>query len=188
MAAPLKDVLEQAIEGFERVRAQLMEHPSDLDPAIGVGIGATPSCYQFAIVPGAFGLQIRRIVMLVAQDIPDLSGQLGEQQRRDLTVSDIGDREFGGQGNPVAADGHGQVQLPAVPPAVPARLAPVRLRINRGVGDEAGLPILLVPDPAVRPHGSAVARGPVALLRPRIEGPHQSAAQPPNQARQGRGL
>ncbi len=124
MAAPLKDVLEQAIEGFDRVRAQLMEHPPDFDSPIRVGIRTTAGGDQFAVVPGTLSTKVRGVVVLIAQDIPDLRWQLDEQQRRESTVGDIGGSELSGQGNPVAADRHGQVQLPAVPPPVPARLAP----------------------------------------------------------------
>jgi hypothetical protein len=42
------------------------------------------------------------------------------------------------------------VQLPAVDPAVPATLGPMRLDINRGVRHFAQFPVLLVPDTTSR--------------------------------------
>lgn len=67
---------------------------------------------------------------------------------------------------------------------MPARLAPVRFGINGGMGPHPSLPIFLVPDPAIRPYGRAVAGGPMPLLRPGVEHRHQLTAQAANQARQ----
>ena len=180
VAAPLKDVLEQAIEGFNRVRAQLMKHAADFDSPIGVGRGATAGRHQLPIVPGTLDAQLRSIVVLIAQDRADLGGKLDEQQRRDLTVGDIGRGELSGQGNPETAEGHGQMQLPPIPPAVPPRLAPLRFRINGGVGDHPSLPLFLVPDPTGCAHGGTVAGGSMPLLRPGIKQGHQLTAQAPD--------
>ena len=144
-----------------------MKHAADFDPTIGVRIRAPARGHQFTIVASTLGPQLRGIVMLIAQDLADLGGQLGKQRRRDLTVGDIGDGELSSQGNPEAADGHGQVQLPPVPPPVPARLAPVRLGVNRGVGHHASLPIFPVPDAAVRAYRRAGARRGLAQERSR---------------------
>src|SRR5258708_20487747 len=130
LAAPLKDVLEQAIERFDRLGAQLMKYPSDFDSAIGMGIGSPAGRYQFAVVLGTLKAEVRSIVMLVAQDITDLGGQLGEQPGCHVTVGDIGEGKLGSQGNPETTDRHRQMQLPAIPPAMPAPLAPVRLGSN----------------------------------------------------------
>ena len=97
-----------------------MEYPSDFDPASSMGIGSPAGRYQFAVVPGTLRPQLRGIRMLITQDRADLGRQLGEQQRCDLTVGDLGEGELRRQGNPEAAEGHGQVQLPAVPPPMPA--------------------------------------------------------------------
>jgi hypothetical protein len=109
------------------------------------------------------------MVMLIAQDITDLGGQVGEQPRRDRTVGDIGEGELSRQGNPEAADGHRQMQLPAIPPPIPTRLAPVRFGITGGMGHDACRPIFLVPHAAVRAYGRAITSDPVPLLCPGIE-------------------
>src|SRR5215207_6489699 len=76
LAAPLKEVLEEAIEGFDRLGAQLMKDPPDFDPAIGMGIGPPARGHQFPVVAATLRPQLWGIVMLIAQDIADLSRQL----------------------------------------------------------------------------------------------------------------
>jgi hypothetical protein len=57
------------------------------------------------------------IVMLIPQDIADLSRQLGHQKQRYLTVRDSSNGELRRQRNPHPANRHRQVQLPPIPPA-----------------------------------------------------------------------
>src|SRR5262245_45072761 len=184
LSAPFKEVLEQAVEWFDRVGAQLVKDTPDFNAAIGVRISPPVRGDQFAVMAATLGVQLWGIVMLIAQDIADLSRQLGEQQRGDITVSDIGHGKLRGQRNPQTANRHRQVQLPAVPPAVPARLAPMGFGINGGVRDDARLPIFLMPDATVRPNHRAITSRSMTLLGPRIEEYHQVASKPPNQAGQ----
>ncbi len=183
---PFKEVREQAVERFASVRAQLGKHTADFDATIGMGIRAAARGDQFAVMAATLGPQVWSIVMLIAQDRADLRGQLGKQQRDDLTVRDVRAGELGGQRNMERAEGHRQVQLPAVPPAMPARLAPMRFGINGGMGDDAGLPIFLMPDAAVRAHHGTITGGSVPVLRPRIEDGHQVAPEPATEPRQRR--
>ena len=78
------------------------------------------------------------------------------------------------------------MQVPAVPPAVPARLRPPRFGINRRMGNLAGLPVLLVPDPAAGFQGGAVDRRGPAVVGPRLEHGHQVPPEAANQAGQVR--
>ena len=69
-----------------------------------------------------------------------------------------------------------QVQLPAVDPAVPARLGPVRLGVDGGVRHHPRLAVLLVPDAAPGAQHGAVDRGRPPAGRP---GPEQGDQVPP---------
>src|SRR5262247_2668469 len=55
LATPLKDVFEQAIEGFDRLGAQFVKYAPDFDPTIGVRIGTVARGYQFPVVAAALG-------------------------------------------------------------------------------------------------------------------------------------
>ena len=109
LPAPFKEVLEQAVERFDGLRAQFVKDASDFNSAIGVRRGAAARGDQFPVVAATLGAQLRGIVMLIAQDLADLSGQVGKQQGGNLTVGNIGHGELRSQRNPPAADGDGQV-------------------------------------------------------------------------------
>ncbi|MFZ0256521.1 MAG: hypothetical protein WAN46_12970 [Gammaproteobacteria bacterium] len=55
LPAPLKDVLEQAIERFDDLRAPLVEEASNLHGAIAMRIRSPSGGHPLPIVPGAFG-------------------------------------------------------------------------------------------------------------------------------------
>jgi len=160
-----------------------MKHAADFDSTISMGIRAPARGHQFPVMPSTLGAHWG-VVMLIAQDIADLSGQLAEQQWCDLTVRDIRDGELSRQGKAEAADRYGQVQLPAVPLPMPSRLAPMGFGINGGVWDDARFSIFLMPHAAVRAQRRAITGCPVPLLRPGIEDGHQVAPEPPNETRQ----
>ena len=56
-----------------------------------------------------------------------------KQSERRLTISDIGRGQYGSDGEPDPRHDGDHVQFPAVDPAVPARLGPMRFGINRVV-------------------------------------------------------
>src|SRR5215207_11434871 len=98
---------------------------------IGVRIRATSGGNEKAafLLTGSahFGLVIER----VAEDVAHFSGQILEQVRGDDVVGDIGCSQARCQGNPKSSGGADEMQLPAIPPAMIARLAPVCLGVNR---------------------------------------------------------
>jgi hypothetical protein len=62
----------------------------------------------------------------------------------------------------------------------------MRVGINSGMGDDAGLPIFRMPDAAVGADHRTITSRSVPLLRPGSEELAQVASEPPHQARQGR--
>src|SRR5512138_3507281 len=130
---PLKNPFEQAIERFDRLGTQLVKEPPYLHPAIGMRICPPAGRYQLAVMQSAFGAQRRGIVMLVTQDIAYRQRQFGQQPRGDHIIGLIGRGEFGSQRNPQPSKGYSQMQFPAVPPAMIARLAPGCFEIDAGM-------------------------------------------------------
>jgi hypothetical protein len=84
---------------------------------------------------------------------------ISSQAQRLPMIRDVGRRQLGRQRDPDGRDGGHHLPFPAVAPAVPPRLAPVRFGIARAVGDDASIAVLLVPAAAVRPQDSAVDGG-----------------------------
>jgi hypothetical protein len=106
-----------------------------------------------------------------------------EQPRGRLVVGGVGRGQLGGERDPDRRDGGREVERPAVDPAVPARLGPAGLGVDRGVRDDPGVAGLLVPDPATRAQQGAVDRVPAG--RPRVEQPGQGPPQAPDPGWQG---
>jgi hypothetical protein len=107
-----------------------MEDPADLDSTILMGIRAAARGDQFAAVERTFLAQLRGVVVRVAEDVTNFQRQLSEQSWRDPVVGLTGNRKLGGERNSETPDGDGQMQLPAVPPAVITGLAPGGLSID----------------------------------------------------------
>ena len=102
-------------------------------------------------------------------------------RRGDLIV-----RQFRSERDPDRADDCGQMQLPAIDPAVPARLGPTGLGIDRAMRHHPRLAVLLVPDaPAGAQHGT-VDRGGPRGGQPRLQLGHQIAPQAADLRRQRR--
>src|SRR5688500_6961458 len=82
------------------------------------------------------------------------------------------------------------MQLPAMDPAMPARFGPVCLRVDRGVGDLARVPMLLVPDPAPGLQDRAVDRRRTPAIGPRLQTIYQirPEARDPRRRRAGQGV
>jgi hypothetical protein len=81
-----------------------------------MGIGASPGGNQVTATPVARLPQLGVVVRGIAQQITPFAGQLR------------------GPGDPDRTHGHGQRPLPAIPPAVPLRLAPACFCVNRAMG------------------------------------------------------
>src|SRR5262245_36428660 len=139
--APLKDILEQAIEGFNGLRPQLMKDLAHFYPAIAMRMGPASSRHQFPTSSLALVPQLGIVVMGVTQHVAHLPRQLVQQDRGDLIVPPIRNGQLGSQRDPHHAYGDSEVQLPPIPPAMPARFAPPGLSINRGMRADALLPM-----------------------------------------------
>lgn len=130
LPAPFEGIFEQPVERFDGLGAQFMEEPSDLHTPIGMWIGSPTGGHQLAVMQRALGAQRRRMVMLIAQDIAYVHWQFPQQAGGDDIIGLIGGGKLGGQRNPQPAEGHRQRQLPAISPAMPARLAPGRFGVD----------------------------------------------------------
>ena len=182
----IEDSLELFIEIFNRVRAQRVQEATHLDPIIRMRIGTAARGDHCLACLRTDGIKSWVVVVLVTQDIAHLGRQLRQQCQRLHVIGHVRGGQVGCQRNPHACDGRHQVQLPPVDPPVPARLGPVRLRINRRVGNQASLAILLMPDPAAGAQERAVDGDRPPARRPRLDHGHQRSAQTPNLRRQAR--
>src|SRR4029453_277014 len=126
-----------------------MKEPADFDPTISMGIRTTACGDQFTIVQGTLLAQLWGVVMGVTQDIPHRHRQLLQQLWGNDIVGVTGAGELRGQGEPDAAHRDGQMQLPAVPPAMIPGLAPGGFSVNRGMRQSPAQPMFLVPDATV---------------------------------------
>ena len=66
----------EAVGRFDRLGAQFVKDPTDFDPTIGVRVRAPARGDQFPVVAVTLGAQVWSIIMLIAQDIANLGGQL----------------------------------------------------------------------------------------------------------------
>src|SRR5436305_1413692 len=163
-----------------------MKDTSIFNPTILMWVGPSASRYQFAAALIA-GLSKRwRIIMSVTQNITHWLGYLLNQARRDFRVCRVGHGQFGGQRNPQRADRDGQMQLPSIPPAVPARLRPTRLCINRSMWNFAFFFGFFVPDTAAGIEFGAINGSGVTAVSPSLEDNHQMSTQVAYQLWQGR--
>src|SRR5207253_10320131 len=78
------------------------------------------------------------------------------------------------------------MQLPAIPPTVPATLGPTRLCINRSMGDFAFFFGFFVPDAATRIEFGTIESCRLSAVSPGFEYAHQMPTEIPNQLWQGR--
>jgi hypothetical protein len=108
-----------------------------------------------------------------------------QQPGGDFLIAMIGNGQFGGQRDPHRAHGDGQVQLPAIPPAMPARFAPARFRINRTVRNLAEFAVFLMPNAACRCQRRAIQADRTPLMPPRLEQDDEMSAAIANEAWQG---
>src|SRR5215510_5513270 len=161
-----------------------MKEPSDVDSPIPMGIRATTCGDQFPMVQRTVITQLGGIVMGVTEDVPHLQRQLLQQLGGDHIVSLTGDGKLRGQGEPDAPDRDGQMELPAVPPAMIPGLAPGGFGVNRGMWDFPCEPMLLVPDAPVSAQGRTVDSCRVALRCPGLKQLDQLASQTPDQGGQ----
>ena len=76
---------------------------------------------------------VRSIIVQVCQDDAHLGGRVCHQLEGNLVVGNIGGRQVGGDRAPDTGHGAGEVPLPAVNPAAPARLRPACLGVDSGM-------------------------------------------------------
>src|SRR5579871_3443315 len=122
LGMPAKDGLEQVVERFNGLRAEFVENTADLKSVIGRATFAASCGDQQTIITPTRGSNSRIVVMAIAQDKTDLCRQFFQQRRGSAGIIGVSNGQFGSQGNPDRPDGHGQMQFPAVPPAMPADL------------------------------------------------------------------
>jgi hypothetical protein len=171
---PRKDVLGPAVVRFDGLRAQLVKPFPDLDAAIAMGVRASSGGHQLTAAPVTRLPQVRGVVLGITQHRAHVSRELPQPPGRHFMVTPIRHGQLGGQRDPDGPHGHGQMQFPAVPPAMPAGFTPPRFRIHGTVGDEALLAMLFVPHTpagrqrcAIEGHG-ATLRGPRAQPRDQV--------------------
>ena len=99
----------------------------------------------------------------------------------------IGRRQDCSQRNPNSSDGGHQVQFPAIDPAMPARFGPVRVGVNRRMGDNPLLSMFLVPDAAFGPKHRAINGRCAPAVSPRTYQADQVTSQTTNLPRQALG-
>src|SRR5215203_4537086 len=131
-----------------------MKELTDRRTGIGVRISATGGGNEKAAFLFTGSAHLRLVIESVAKNVAHFSGQILEQVRGDDVVGDIGCSQTRGQGNPKGSGAADEMQLPAIPPAMIARLAPVCLGINRRVRHDASFTVFLVPDAALSTQGS----------------------------------
>lgn len=178
-----EDALEVLVEALHCQRAQFMEDATNLDTAVGMGIRPTARGDQDLILVLAELPKVRIVVVDIAQDLANLGREFPEEGGSLLVVGPIGGSKRGSQGDP---DG-GDMELPAIDPAVPAALGPVRLGINRGMRDLPCLPMLLVPGSATRLQDGAINGGCPTTRGEGLDAVDQVSAQAVDLGRQGGG-
>jgi hypothetical protein len=79
LSAPFKDVFEQAIKRLNGFGAELVKDTTYFNPDPAMGVFTPAGSNQQAVTQLAGEAHIRRIVMSIAQHIPDFKGQLACQ-------------------------------------------------------------------------------------------------------------
>src|SRR5919202_4517295 len=85
----IEDPFELLVEGLTRDRAQLVEEAADFYPVIPVRVAPILRRHQAALVRFTLLPQLRRVVVLIAQDKAHLGRHTAQQSASHLTVSDI---------------------------------------------------------------------------------------------------
>ena len=143
---PINNAFEMLIKMFHSDETQFVKEASDFHASICVGVPSLLGRHQQPIRLVTVRMQVRRVVMTISQDEPDLGGHFAQQIWCRVTISDIGRSQLGSNGKPDRYDDGNDVPFPDVDPAVPARFGPVGFGINRGVRTLALFAVLLMPD------------------------------------------
>src|SRR2546430_17017674 len=144
LGAPLKDVLEQALERFNGLGAQLMEDASHLYPVIVVGIRPAPGRHQHPIGLLASVAHLRGIVCGIPQDVAHLRWQGRQQLGRDFIIRGIGGGACRGPRGSNSPPPHTPAHLSAPPPPPAPPPSPPPPPITPRVGDHPPPPPRLV--------------------------------------------
>jgi hypothetical protein len=185
LAMALEDSFELLMEILKRYRAGFMQEPADFPPVIGVWVRPSGGREHEATAPRAPLLEVGSVIMLVPQPKAACQGECLDETRGLEVIGHMGGCESCREGNPEPRRRADEVQFPAIPPAVPARCGPVGCGINRGMRDDAGLPVCLVPDTAQGAQHGAVNGGGTGASGPGLEQGPQGAPQPPHLSRPG---
>lgn len=187
---PFTDVFLQPSAGVDGLRAPLVKPFPDLHAPSAMRIWASPGGHHVTGTPVALLPPLGVMVVGIAQHQAHIARQLRQQPGSPLMIAPMRHGQLSGQGDPARPHGHGQRPLPALPPAVPPRLAPARFGLNRAGGDEALLPMLCVPPAPARRQRGASDRDGAPLPGPRRpqgdQGPPPDPHQPRHAWRQGR--
>jgi hypothetical protein len=179
----VKYPFEVLIKGFNRAGAQFMKDAPDFNPRIGMWIPPIPGGHQRAFVFRTERMQLRRIVMAVAQDNPHVGRQATHQAGRDRTVGGIGGRQFRGEGDPDRRYTRREVQFPAIDPPMPARFRLMGVRINGCMRHLASRTILRVPHAATRTQQGAIHGRCTPAPGPRLDACDEPPPDHPNEPR-----
>lgn len=145
LTTPFEHILEQAVERLNRLRTQLVKDAAHLNPTIAVRMLATPRGDQPATSGFTSLSQIRRVVVSITQNVAHFSRQLPQQGWSNAGIVGVGNRQLSRQRYPDRRHGTRQMQFPAVPPAMIARLRPARLGVDAAVRHDTLLPMFVVP-------------------------------------------
>src|SRR3970040_332476 len=161
-----------------------MENTPNFDTRIGMGIRSILSGDQKASGLLADFAHIGRIVMEITQDKTCLWRQFVDQGWRNLVIGLVGGCELGAQRDPYRSHNAGDMQFPAVDPAMPARLRPMRLCVNRSMRYFPFFAVFFVPDTTLGAQDGAIHGHRSPTIGPGHNQSYQIAPQTTNLGRQ----
>ncbi len=104
---PLKEVLVQAVERFDGLRAPLVTYVPDLYPASAMGVRASSGGHQLTAAPVTRRPPIGGVVLGSTQHLAPFSRELPQQPGRPCIVTPLRHGQLGGHRHPASPHGHG---------------------------------------------------------------------------------
>ena len=185
LAVGIAEACDLLLELLDGPRAPLVPHAAHAHARVGVRLRPPLGGAPYPSRLGTRRVESRVVVRLVPQDVARRVGPCRQSGQCLPVIGNSGRRQIGRQREPNGGDGGDQRPLPAVEPAMPARLGPVGCGIARRVRHEAGVAVLLVPDATTRPQDGTVEGRGTPAPGPRLEQGAQRPAEPPNLRREG---